>query len=376
MKVRATLIGCLSNLAVACARPQTLDEGVGDTTDTGETGELSDTGEFGVRRPFRDEWREELVLPAAELRHLVVGGPLTLDNFANRGDIQIHYDDDSSEVRVELQRFTIASDLDDATEAFGRMSVWAYDLESVERPSDEIMQSACGVGEGDFCHLRVYYDGLFQPVRDGANIRVTLPRGWEGELELETEDNLEEEDYPDRGDVLVDGLAGRLAVRLDSGRARVRLDPTHAHYPGCAYDDLCVMTGFAPDCGCTDFSSIRIEARSGRAADILVDVPVDNWYAAELDNDDLALALGCVVDVDCDAFPSCELDPDVLTDARRQASINYPGPPALQDLGIQIELHSGACSMIDHADSPDDYIEGPATEVRGNVRLCSGCWEP
>ena len=363
MKARAGLIGCLSSLFVACMPFEGLDL---DEDDAAETG--GGPG-HSSRLPVRDEWREELILPASGLRRLVIGGPLTHDNFSNRGDIEIRHEEGIDEVRIELQRFTVASNQENAEKAFDHMTLWAYALEAVEKPSDEIDPFACSVGQGDFCHIRIYYDGLFQPVRDGANIRVTLPRGWDGTLALETTDNLEGgEAYLDRGDVIVDGLAGNLEILLDSGRVQVRLDPAYSHYPGCPNDEACVAADFAPDCGCTEFGSIRVEVRSGQAADILVDVPVDHYYSANLENDDLDLDLGCVVDIDCESFPDCVLDPD-----GERGSINYPGPPAVEGTGIHIDLHSGACSLVEHADSPDDY-EAPAIDVRGSVRLCSACW--
>jgi hypothetical protein len=211
-------------------------------------------------------------------------------------------------------------------------------------------------------------------VRDGANIRVILPRGWAGELELVTEDNLAEGDYPDRGDVLVDGLAGKLHVQLDSGRARVQLDSSYEQYPGCPANDSCVEAGMAPDCGCSEFGYVRIDARNGQAADIVVDVPSQNYYRAELLNVDPMLELGCSVEIDCPAFPDCAIDPafaDVV--AIEMAAINDPGPPAVSGSGIYVHLQSGACAMIDHAESPADWVEGVAAEVRGSIRLCSGC---
>ena len=53
-----------------------------------------------------------------------------------------------------------------------------------------------------------------QPARSGANIRVKLPSGWPGRLELSTEDNLQEPGYPDRGDILV-GVNGTPAVYIN-----------------------------------------------------------------------------------------------------------------------------------------------------------------
>jgi hypothetical protein len=390
MRPRFIIFACLSIFVLGCSpEPAPVDE----TGESGETGECL-VGELGCpcgpddacagfgicvagvceafedRLPYRDSWREELVLPAAGLERLIIGGRTTSDNFANRGDIEILYVEDSNEIRVELQRFTFSSRLQNVEGAFARMSLWAYALDDVVKPTDSIAQAACSVGDADFCHLRTYFDGLFQPLRDGANIRVSVPRGWSGALELETEDNLEEGEYLDRGDVLVDGLAGHLQVQLDSGRALVRLDPSYDTYPGCPASAACVAAGFAPDCGCTQFGSVQIEARSGQAADILVDVPPEKFYSAVLDNDDSELELGCSVEIECETFPECDLE---AASGMAHASINHPGSPALPGAGIHIVLHSGACATIVHAESPTDYIEGSPSDVRGSVRLCSGC---
>jgi hypothetical protein len=327
------------------------------------------------RRPYRDDWREELVLPAAQFERLIIGGTIVMDNFANRGDIEIRYVAGSSEIVVEMQRFTVAQNSEDSEAGFARMKSWAYSLETPEAPDDEIADAACELGGADFCHVRSWYEGQIQPVRDGVNIRVTLPVGWAGELELETEDNLQESEYPDRGDVLVDGLAGPLQVVLDSGRVELRLASSYPHFPGCALDEACVAAEFAPDCGCSEFARIGVTARVGEAAELLVDVPADHTYAVELQNADPGLELGCTVEIDCDGFPECVLDPDTVGDpAVARAAINHPGDPAILGAGIDIELHSGACSMIDHAEQPSDWISGPAADLRGSVRLCSGCW--
>jgi hypothetical protein len=365
--MRFVSVSSLALLLAACCPDSPPDSA--DSTETGLDEPISGRG------PYRDIWREELVLPAAALWRLIVGGRLTNDNFANRGDIEILHVEGNTQIVVQLQRFTFASSAEQAEDAFARMSLWAYALAEVQRPDEAIASDACGSSEADHCQLRTYYDGLFQPSRDGANMRVILPRGWTGELELVTEDNLLEGDYSDRGDVLVDGLAGKLSVELDSGRARVRLDSSYEHYPGCPANDSCVEAGMGPDCGCSEFGYVRIEARDGQAADIVVDVPSQNYYSAMLHNDDPQLELGCSVEIDCESFPDCALDPD-FEDAVsiEQAAINDPGPPAVAGSGIHVDLHSGACAMIDHAEAPVDWIEGEATEVRGSIRLCSGCW--
>jgi hypothetical protein len=99
-----------------------------------------------------------------------------------------------------------------------------------------------------------------------------------------------------------------------------------------------------------------------------------NTYAAALRSDDALLELGCVVAIDCDDFGDCEVDPDTVAEpALVRTAINHPGDPALFGAGIRVDLHTGACAEIEHADQPSDWFDGPATELRGNIRLCSGC---
>lgn len=325
---------------------------------------------FEGHRPFRDAWREELVLPADGLRRLILGGVAVADNFSNRSDIEVRYVADSSEIVVELQRFTVARDEQDAEAAFARMSLWAFSLEQAQRPDASIAPLACDVSGVELCQIRNYYEGQLQPVRDGVNLRVSLPAGWDGALELATEDNLVESDYPDRGDVRVDGLAGPLTVTLDSGRVALRLADDIGPFPGCALEQECVAGGLAPDCGCSEFAQIEITARVDAAASITVDVPANSSYVATLETDVMAAALGCELELDCASFTTCVADesPGLV-----RAWINRPGPPALADAGIRIDLRAGRCASIDHADQPLDRLAGPASELRGDLRLCSGC---
>jgi hypothetical protein len=325
---------------------------------------------FEGRRPFRDAWREELTLPATGIRRLIIGGVAVGDNFRNRGDIEVRTSAGSSEIVVEVQRFTVAKDEHDAQAAFARMSLWAYSLEQAQRPDAALAPLACDVSGAELCQIRNYYEGQLQPVRDGVNLRVSLPTGWDGALELATEDNLFESDYPDRGDVRVDGLAGSLTVTLDSGRVELRLADDIGPFPGCALEQECVAGGLAPDCGCSEFAQIEVAARVDAAASVTVDVPANASYVATLETDVMAPELGCLFELDCASFATCVSDeaPGLV-----RAWINHPGPPALADAGIQIDVRAGRCASIDYAEQPLDRLAGPASELRGDLRLCSGC---
>lgn len=334
-----------------------------------------------ARAPYVDEWQTEAELPAAQFVALSIGDRIASDNFSNRGDIEVVYAAGTDVIKVEMQRFTIASSESAAQSAFDRMEYWGYNLSSPEKPSEAIMLDACDLPEADTCYIRAYYDGLFQPVRDGANFRITVPAGWGGDLEITTSDNLEEgiDTYPDRSDVSVDGLNGNLTVDMDSGNATVRLDPNIPHYAGCPANQDCVDMGYAMGCGCSEPTNVTIANKTGQASNITVDVGnADNWYTMILENrgtfsssDDFV----CNATIDCDSFPNCVIDPDYAAlPSQERAEVNFPGMPAVEGAGIRISLVSEACANIRYVESIDDYDTDPLPEEkRGELRACVGC---
>jgi hypothetical protein len=335
----------------------------------------------GTRAAYADDWRMEVSGPAAGVTRLVVGGRTTKDNFANRGDIEVRYVAGTDQITVEMQRFTIANKAEDAEAAFGRMHMWAYNIASPAAPKDSDAERACFSEGQATCFIRNYYEGQLQPARDGVNFRVTIPAGWPGKLELVTEDNLQEgiETYPSRGDVLVDGLSGSLAVSLDSGNVQVRMDPNTAHYAGCASNDACISMDHAPGCGCTEPTNVTIANRPGQASDITVDVANPNaWYTMVLENRGSFSAGSdfiCDATIQCSAFEDCAIDPDYASLAyQERAEVNYPGEPAIEGAGMRIALTSESCADIVYAEGPDDYdADSFPDDHRGDIMVCVGC---
>jgi hypothetical protein len=351
-------------------------------------------------QPFVDEWEVVAEGPADTLKFLSIGDRETMDNFANRGDVEVIFEAGATTVKVEMQRFTITSDAEAAEEAFGRMQYWGYNASTAakmdpENPDD--MALICFTGENDSCYVRAYYDGQIQPRRDGANFRVTLPAGWNGDLEIVTSDNIFDgiEKYPDRSDVTVTGLSGTLLVDLDSGNVNVKLDPNIEHYAGCASNDIC-ETGddaamppfgpFDPACGCTDPSFVTIENGPGQASNITIDVPLvsgvtgePRWYDVKLENEgDFSGSSDfvCQATIDCDTFGAgCAINPDFSgIEYKEWAAINYPGEPAIPGTGMQINAVSKSCANISYLDDAESYmLEMFPEEQRGNLRVCSGC---
>ncbi len=341
----------------------------------------TDDGIGAGRELYFDEWEQVLVGPAEVLESLNVGDRLTMDNYANRGTIEVNFVEGTDQVTVEMQRFTVAKDAGKAEEAFGRMHPWTYDLSSPEQPSPDLDPDLCFAEEITGCYVRAYYDGQIQPARDGVNFRVTLPVGWEGQLDLTTEDNLEEGNYPARSDVRVIGLAGNLKIDLDSGNVDIKIDPNAQHYAGCGNNDKCEDEDHVPGCGCSEPTNIAIENANSQSSNITVDVgDPDKWYTIQLENTGEFSQGGdfiCTASIDCAPFADCLINPDFADlENKEWADINYPGEPAIAGAGFRIVAKSQNCANVDYVDDPENYdLENgmPSLEQRGNLEVCVNC---
>jgi hypothetical protein len=63
---------------------------------------------------------------------------------------------------------------------------------------------------------------------------------------------------------------------------------------------------------------------------------------------------------------------------RNKGTINYPGEPATNGAGYNIQLTSKDCQAITATENPDDFVgkglgTEQDTEERGNMTVCSGC---
>ncbi|MFO7564152.1 MAG: hypothetical protein R6X02_16015 [Enhygromyxa sp.] len=333
------------------------------------------------REPYIDSWRVEASGPASQVTSLQIGNRLTSNNFANRGNIEVRYESGIDQITIEMQRFTVAKTQADADAAFGRMHLWAYDIASPKPPTADDATKACWAEGVTRCYVRNYYEGQLQPVRDGVNFRVTIPAGWNGNLVLTTQDNLGEgiDSYPDRSDIIVDGVAGNLTVNMDSGNVAVRMDPNTKHFASCPSNDTCVEEGYAMGCGCSEPTNISIANQTGQSSDITVDVGnPDAWYTMLLENrgsfsasDDFV----CTATIDCGPFETCEIDSDYASlEFHERAEVNYPGEPAISGAGMRIALVSESCSNITYVNGPEDYeIDEFPADKRGDLHVCVGC---
>jgi hypothetical protein len=314
-----------------------------------------------------------------------IGGPMDDDNYANRGDVELHYTMQEDRVIVQIKPFTSANSPAGANEDFERLVPWLYARENLAPPGQIPAEDSCiidGVWQ-DACNVRVWYDGLAQKIRSGAHIRVFVPHDWRGASELATEDNLTElEDYPARGHVRVIDAPGSADITMEGGVALVRLADATRPVPKCsdAQNDACDAVGWDTehaDClACTEFGRVHVSSRGGSATDIVVDAPGALWMNATLQNNqpDLGPATnpGCFASIDCEDFGGCEwIEKDPNTPWKRRAALNQP-ENALEGLGYNIRLESAGCRMTTDVDGPMDN-GSPTEEVRGSLHLCSGC---
>lgn len=370
------LLPCCAVLLLGC---------VGDDPRAGDT----DSGLRDGPRPFEDDWTLELDQPfdPSAVHSLRIGGRASNGNFANRGDIQVLYAD-TDRIRVEVRRFTFANDEAEAQADFDRLSLWAYATTGNPTPPAQ-MDPADGCfdpgGQGswpDGCQLRIYYDGLQQLARAGADLRVTLPRSFTGELDVVTEDNAADADYHDRSRVCIEDLPGSANVELGAGEAFVLLAPDVSPFPLCTEDDVadCESQGWAPGCACLvaqgQASNLLVRSGDGQAADATVDVPEDLWARYSL------LIMGdsgdCTATVDAGAG---QLQPNLdLQDGPSAAfgTLNQPPLPALQGAGYGLALQSDGCGVVTWTPSPSHFVgeghgEEQETFPRGNLSMCAGC---
>ena len=331
----------------------------------------------GTNEPYIDEWQTIGAGPADGISLLSIGNVDTGDNFINRGDVEVIYAEGTNEITFEMQRFTSATSRDRAQDAFDRMEFWGYSLATAVPPNQASPSDQCFADGNSSCYVRLYYVGQDQPARTGANFRVTVPAGWDGDLRIVTSDNTI--DFPQRSNVTVDGLAGNLEVALDSGNVNVRVDPSIDHFAGCAASDQCEEDGFppAPDCTCDTPTSITIENNEGQASNITVDVPEDRWYNVILENQGNFSAgsdFVCNATIDCDDIGECDINPDFANVVwHERAEINYPGDPALNGNGINVFVVSSACADIETVEFDNWDADPYPEEKHGDLRLCSGC---
>lgn len=352
-------------------------------------------------KPLETDWEkvvDGLPFPLSgdgQVKSLQIGRREYSENFANRGHIEVLYDHPEETISIEMKKYLYANELDAYGDqaagtpgVFSRMYLWAYASSgNPTKPSSQDAAEDCTKDTWkDGCKIHVYYDGLSQPQRSGADFRVHLPTGWRGDLTLITEDNADDTTFPRRGNLKVDGFCSSGEFDLEAGRADVKFCDSLTPAPECNADGIADCEGFpdgsgseawAKECACGDgtlFGSLRIEAPQPWAANITVDIPPNVWLNATLSNTEMMKPHSCKPTIDCPA-QSCV--PDATTDEYApHAEFNYPSSAAPAGAGYNLTVISGGCTEIPYVDTPDQWTkntEDLPQELRGNLKVCSGC---
>lgn len=363
-------------------------------------------------QPFRDDWQLEHEGPfealdedgVALIASLRIGSMLgNANNFINRGDVIVRFDGAPDTIRVELRRFATTNTESEAEDAFDHLSLWAYSSTAPKRPAEMTEDARCGgiteAGDAlpwqDDCAILVYYEGIDQTASAGADVRVTLPPDYRESLSIETADSVDEDSYPNRGNVCVEGLPGSLHVEMQSGVAMIsiaarRVDGEPNPFPTCpdaivrdclAFDDPSTPgpDPWHKDCGCVqnhERAAIAVTAVAPAAADVTVDMPVDFPALFHGDNAGNNMILGKHCTAVIDGFTNV-VDEGAIDPGRpwsRTALVN--GIEAAKFASASIDVLSSGCEHVDAVESPDAWADGPATTLRGNLELCAGCLTP
>lgn len=352
--------------------------------------------------PFRDGWVTELDgIPfphladdgTALITTLTIGGEGDGENFYNRGDIIVEYDASHNggpgqpgQITVELRRFTGASDEGAAGDDFDALNLWAYADPSPQKPSDSDASLDCSETWQEGCHIRIWYDGIDQPIRSGADIRVTLPADYTQPITVVTEDNDQDSNYLNRGNVCIRDLAGSADVTIGNGLAFASLASDIAPAPTCSpsqieacetyEDDEGNPAPWDPACGCDTFGTLNVSTRGSAAADMEVDIPATLWSSLFGQNQDTARRTDCTADADV-ANATDLVPPSGPWEFNKET--NRPGDSAPEGAGYAVNLTAAACAPVSFTENPGDFIGEDAdpddqeSERRGNLTVCNDC---
>ncbi|MCY1067995.1 hypothetical protein OV090_24850 [Nannocystis sp. RBIL2] len=358
--------------------PPTSTSTDGATTDTTDTVEPTTTGD--ETGPHEGPWEvvvDALPFPLADVHKLTVGRREFNENFANRGVVEVLFDHEEETITVEIRKYAVGDGLD--VQQLDRLSLWAFAAPGDPVPPPDPATDCTQGAWKDDCSIYAFYDGKAQPVRIGMDFRVHLPTGYRGLLRITTEDNLAEDASPRRGDVTVHDLCSSGEIALEAGRANVRMCRDLSPAPECPPDDVKACAVFpdgawSPECPCDPalYGQLLVGASQPFAANIVLDVPDDVWLNATLMNTEVMRPHDCKPEI-ADCGQNCQLDD--ADEYAPKAEFNFPSEAAISGGGFGVFLTSGACSEVSFVEpgAPWPPEQAPDEELRGFVKLCSGC---
>ena len=384
-------------LALSVVGSYACSDGDGDTSTGGPVCPDGDA----TQKPFRGEWKTVVDAPftAADISTISIGRLEQEENWGNKGDVLIEFDlpAGSNNIQIETRPYTHAECEADAEQIFDNMYLWAAttstptvfkDLDAdetcialKEERGDVLPDPDNTVAWQDGCYVYHYYDGQAAPQRSGADIRVHLPVDYMGEVNAITDDNTVEDDYPLRGDIIVNGLCNGGSFTLSNGAAEIKMCDNLSIAPNCSQDQIntCEMMGWSITCGCDIFGQLEVKANPATGPDITIDFPNDLWIYAKFDNEQTGAVAGSPTSCDatianCTA-DTCAIDQSPETPWKGTVTYNFPGDMATQGAGYAISTTAERCQAVPEVEKPGDWMQGVAPEGdrRGFTTLCTGC---
>ncbi|MBA3545281.1 MAG: hypothetical protein H0T76_02240 [Nannocystis sp.] len=391
----------MKNLSLASFLGLTLLMTAGCPKDDGN-GEDAGNGE---EQPWETKWEtvvNNLPFPLegdGKINSLTVGRRESNGNYANRGNIEVLFDLDQPVITVEMKVYDFSDDptfngdptLPDTDPASKgtkeRMSLWAFigapampkKIDASNDCTKDTWKSGCTIG--------TYYDGLAQPLRSGADLRVHLPKAYRGKLNVETEDNLNETAYPRLGNITVDGLCSNADIQLSQGTAKVKMCRDLEVAPTCpaasikmceTFKDPVTMedAAWSSACPCPPetYGQVKILSRKPYAANITVDVPTDTWLNVTVSNDSPDKPNACKPTLEaCTSAGNCTPVPS--SEYSISGEFNYPSPEAAMGAGFNLTVLSAGCGPVKYFAAADDWSADalPEEEEHGHVKVCTGC---
>ncbi len=386
----ASLLGLTLLMTASCS------DGKGDSAE-------DDAG--GGEQPWETKWEtvvNNLPFPlegAGKVASITVGRRETEGNYANRGNIEVIFDLDQPVITIEMKIYDFTDDpafngdpslpaTDPASKGTKeRMSLWAFigtpaipeDIDPLDDCTKDTWKSGCTIG--------TYYDGLVQPLRSGADLRVHLPKAYRGKLNVETEDNLNETSYPRLGNITVDGVCGSADIQLSQGTANVKMCRDLEVAPTCPADSIATCETFkdpvtmedaawASTCPCGPelYGQVKVTSRKPYAANITVDVPSKTWLNVTASNDSPDKPNECKPTLDaCTTAAGCT--PVVNSEYSISGEFNYPSPAAAMGAGFNLTVLSAGCGPVKYFEAADDWSADamPKDEEHGHVKVCTDC---
>jgi hypothetical protein len=355
--------------------------------------------------PYRQDWRVEAEVPfpylddagQPQITIVRIGGRTYQENFANRGDVIVEFEEGRNTIQIEMRRFTMSLSEAQAQEDFAALQLWAYSSNqtSPRKPSEmEPMNSCIPIAENtnpqwrDDCAIRVYYDGQSQIARAGADLRVKMPASYRHNVRIITQDMDGDNDYINRGTVCIDNLNGSAEVDLENGVASVILSEASQPIPICTPEQIAACddwehedepAAWHQDCDCiletqSAWGAVRVESADSTGANITIDAPSDLWMniTARNDSPNNLQESHCRADVDLPDF-EVEDRPNNWS-VRGVASV----PSAVASGGYGVQALSKDCQPVLYTPSPAEFVgynqgHEQMSEERGHVRVCSNC---